>query len=603
MYDSCQMALRRPSLTKVLAYLGLAVVAGYAALLRFDAVTLQYGAVERPHWLRSLQETRASESWLRPSAMTWNPAAMWPHRDGPPTHYASDPYTYLQRAREMPSFYSAHRREPIFPYATKIALGLLHDQDVAVSFTSAFFSVLAILATCLLGTEAFSFGVGLAAAAALAIEMTAITWDTGGYRDSAFTTAVVLTAWGLLRYIRVPSMRHGVVLGVIAALACLIRITSISFLVPGLAYALIVTSGPWRARAKTAGAGVLLATMLVSPFLINCWRTFGDPLYSINAIADIYRVAGGDAQPVDTASEYLKTELRQPIRTIDTIAQGLTTYPFQNKWNGFNPWSPRLGRWLSWAAIVGLVLWIGTRTGRLLLLLLVASFVPYAVTWKLAAEWRLTEHAYPFFLLAACSAIAATIRTLRPATLRTVRARVTTRRAVFWAAALIAIAAGVWMIQRGLPILVVREALTTENAATIAAGERDDVFFTDGWNEPVTAGNVTARTSTGGVAVVRFPIVRVQDHDIRLRLDPFPAPETDPPSTIVRVFANDALVGAVGLTWDPGRVGAYQLRLPASVLHMGLNRLVLRTESRSGTAGIRFWLMRISPATPAGAMN
>jgi hypothetical protein len=160
---------------------------------------------------------------------------------------------------------------------------------------------------------------------------------------------------------------------------------------------------------------------------------------------------------------------------------------------------------------------------------------------------------------------------------------------------LTAIAAGVWTIQRGLPILVVREALGTVDGATIAAGDRDAAFFTEGWSEPVTAGNVTARMSGAGPAVVRIPIARVQDYDVRLRLDPFPAPDIDPPSTIVRVFVNGTPVGVVDLTWDPSRVGAYQLRLPASALHTGLNRLLLQAESRSGApAGIRFWLMRIS---------
>ena len=80
----------------------------------------------------------------------------YPHRDGTATRYRSDPYTYLQYAREMRSFYAAHRREPLFPFVTKLFLWLLDQQDVAVSFASATFSVLAIVATYLLGATAFS---------------------------------------------------------------------------------------------------------------------------------------------------------------------------------------------------------------------------------------------------------------------------------------------------------------------------------------------------------------------------------------------------------------------------------------------------------------
>ena len=39
----------------------------------------------------------------------------------------------------MTSFYGAHFREPVFPFAVKSYLWLLDDQDVAVSFASATF--------------------------------------------------------------------------------------------------------------------------------------------------------------------------------------------------------------------------------------------------------------------------------------------------------------------------------------------------------------------------------------------------------------------------------------------------------------------------------
>ena len=90
------------------AALLIAIVA-YGALLRFDALTLKYGPVRAPSWLRSLQQTRAPGSVLRPREVTWDPVPTYPHRDGPPTQYLSDPYTYLQYAREMSSFYAAHR--------------------------------------------------------------------------------------------------------------------------------------------------------------------------------------------------------------------------------------------------------------------------------------------------------------------------------------------------------------------------------------------------------------------------------------------------------------------------------------------------------------
>ena len=41
--------------------------------------------------------------------------------------------------------------------------------------------------------------------------------------------------------------------------------------------------------------GIAIAVLLVTagPFLFNCWRVYGDPLYAINVHADIYRESEG----------------------------------------------------------------------------------------------------------------------------------------------------------------------------------------------------------------------------------------------------------------------------------------------------------------------
>jgi hypothetical protein len=195
----------------------LAFIIAYAALLRLDAITLSYGPVERPGWLKAFQESRGPESVLRPSGMTWTAAPVYPHADGTSTHYISDPYTYLQYAREMDSFFEAHRREPLFPAVTKAFLALFADQDVAVSFASATFSVLSVILTAILGASVFSRPVGLVAAGALAIEYDAISWGIAGWRDDAFTCGVLASAWLMVRYLRKPSGLNAVALGVVAA--------------------------------------------------------------------------------------------------------------------------------------------------------------------------------------------------------------------------------------------------------------------------------------------------------------------------------------------------------------------------------------------------
>jgi hypothetical protein len=104
----------------------------------------------------------------------------------------------------MRSFYAANLREPLFPFVTKVFLRLLRNQDVAVSFASAAFSVLAIIGTLAVGWYAFSWPVGLGAALAMAIEYEVVSSGVDGLRDDAFACAAVLSAYVMLRYARVP---------------------------------------------------------------------------------------------------------------------------------------------------------------------------------------------------------------------------------------------------------------------------------------------------------------------------------------------------------------------------------------------------------------
>jgi len=536
---------------------------------------------------------------LRPGRVSWDPVPRYPHRDGQWTRYISDPYTYLQYAREMRSFYAAHRREPVFPLVTKVSLRLLDQQDVAVSFASASFSVLAIIATFLLGSYAFSYRVGLGAALAMAIEYDVISWGVGGWRDDGFTCAVVLSAYAMLRYSRVPSRWNAVLMGVVAGLACLVRITSLSFLVPGFACLFLVTRGPWRERLGGVGIGVLTMTVIAAPFLINCWLTFGDPLYAINVHADVYRTAQGQTvEAGQSAVQYVVNQARsRPMQTLDTMVLGMTSYPFLNKWRGFDPWIPSSGEWLSWAAVLGVFLCLGSSSGRFLLLVLAASLVPYAATWKLIWDWRFTEHAYPFFLIAACFAIGRVL-------VAPWRIGALTRRGpgvkplIFWGSILGCVAAGLWIVTRVLPVLTILESLRANETTMIAAGERDASFFVEGWSPPFTDGNVTARASRGLYSVVRIPLPRVQEYSMTVRLDPFPRPVGEKIAGLptVRVFVNDRLVGTFELRWNPQRVGAYDIHVPRSAAREGFNRLAFMAEAKSRDgAGFRLWYVRVRP--------
>jgi hypothetical protein len=569
----------------------LGLVLGYGALLRFDALTLTYGVVEHPAWLKAAQQARLSNDLLRPDSFGW---ARWQGR------YISDPYTYLQYARSMTAFYAAHRREPLFPFATKVSLKLLGGQDIAVSFASMFFSVLAVGLTFVLGRYAFSYWVGIAAALAMAIEYDLVTWGVGGWRDDAFTCAVVLSAYAMLRLARTSSFGDAAFLGVIAGLACLVRITAVSFLVPGFAWLLFARSGPSQDRTILAAVAVMTGALVAGPYIVNCWRTFGDPLYAINVHADVYRAAEGQAPEGYTAASYVSQGLRnRPWQTVDTVLLGMTTYPFTNKWIGFDRWASWIGTILSWAAFAGLLLFVLTPTGRLLLIVLAGSLLPYAMTWRLIYDWRFTEHAYPFFLIAAFFAFQqlVDVSVFLARRQRGVRLDLRPVRAVALLVMTVALIA--WVSTRFLPVRIAAESLRAGDAVVFGGGNRDDVFFGKGWSAPVQEGNVIARISQTPFPEMWVPLDARQAYELTIRMDPYPAPSGDAGLPSVRVFLNERPVASLELGWNPERVGAYSFDVPAGVAKSGLNRLKFAATRAGADARIRVWWVRVRrAATP-----
>ena len=582
-----------PRLARSAHVVAVLAVMAYGALLRFDAISQRFDPVSTPQWLHRLETARAGRSRLRPAAMSWEMSPRFPHKDGPPSQYRSDPYTYLQYAREMRSFYAAHRREPLFPFATKMSLWLLHDSDAAVSFTSAAFSVAAIALTFMLGAEAFAYAVGLGAALLWAVELDVVTTAADGWRDDAFTCAVLLTAWLALRFDRQPTVRRAVALGAAAGVACLVRITSLSFVVPVLIWLIAVGARGWRQRARSMAIAALVALVVVGPYVFNCWRVFGDPLYSIDVHANVYQTTAGESSTEAlSAREYLGSRVRtRPMETLDTVALGLTAYPFGNKWAGFDVWLPALGRVLAVLAMAGLFLFLVLPAGRLLLIVLVTSLVPYSATWRLIFDWRFTEHAYPFFLLAACSvpwAIAAAIR--RRKVLFADRSRVRTAAAIWTAAGAVAIAAA-FVLTRLMPPRVFAEKLQAGDPATIMAGDRDAAFFTAEWPRLVRTATVATRVTSLSRASILVPLPVAADYGLLLRVDPSTAPLTPgaavPP---IQILVNGRLVGVCDPGSTPDRIGVCRAALPADAVRRGRNRLTVAAAA----PGFRVWYVRVT---------
>lgn len=389
---------------------GLIVVLGLAGALRLDAIMVRYGPFDRPVWLAETEiHTRERiERLLRPDSFSWAKVAV--------PYVGGDPINYLRFGREMRSFYAAHVREPVFPAAVRIWLGLLDDHDVGVSFASATFSLLAVAATWWLGRMTFGAWVGLLAALALAMDKDAITWAADGWRDDAVLFFAILVAIGAMGLAWRPGWPWAIVLGLSAAGALLTRVTALSFVVPALVAVAWFGRGTGVARLRATAVAAVVAVALAAPYYYNCWRTFGDPLYPINVHTSFYRARSGEAhQEQMSAGTYLLGRMRrEPIGTLRTGVIGLFWFPFENKWVGFDYWYVGLRRFLMGMSAIGLVLFVTTGRGLLLWVMILAVLFPYAFTWSIqgGGEWRFTLPVYPFYLVAAALALVTTVQRL-----------------------------------------------------------------------------------------------------------------------------------------------------------------------------------------------
>jgi 4-amino-4-deoxy-L-arabinose transferase-like glycosyltransferase len=576
----------------------------YGGLLRFEALSGMYGGERQPGWGQAMERQLVPLARaLRPSTVAWHTI--------PNPYVGGDPVNYIRYAREMTHFYQAHVREPVFLAITKAFLWLTGGRDIAVSYASVFGGTLAILATFVLGAGAYTRAVGLAAAFALAIELQAINWAADGWRDDTFMLFVTLSAWSFLRLQREPSARAGVVAGVASAAASLTRISALSFIIPAwLWIAVTVRRGARENTWKAIGVSALVWTVLVGPYLANCWRVFGDPLYAINYHARYYRSAEGLALDESVgALEYAGSKLvTRPISTIDTAAQGLITVPFENKWKGWQHWSGAIGSAMKVFGALGTIAALWSTPGRLLVLILLTSLVPYALTWSLGGggEWRFTQHVYPVYLVFACAAISWTVATVRALARRERTVRVT-RAHVVRAAALAAAAMLAWGAFTFSPLLIAREALAAGDAVSITAGDRDAWFFDGKWSAPIDYGNVVVRVAEAEVVGIRLPLADAA-YVLTLRMDP---PLTADPGRQPKltVFLNRRALGEIDLVRDPARMGSYRLQVPkeavkpVSRLEILASHLVPVSEAgvpfeslaADTPVAFRLWYVRLEP--------
>lgn len=589
---------------RLLVAAALGVILLWGGLLRLDALFGKYGPFTHPRWVVALQHgVAAVRDTVVPDQWTWEP---------PARRYYGDPQNYIRFAREMRHFYQAHVREPVYLAGTRFFLVLTGGQDEAVSFASATFSLLAVLAIFLWGRALHSTPVGLAAALALAIEREAIHWAPDGWRDDAYTAMVAFAAWTTVRMVRRPTVAWGATAGAAAAAACLTRVTALLFVVPVLAaFVLLGDRAGRRTRARSAGAAAVVFAALTGPYFVSMTIGTGDPLFAVNYHTIYYLDhEGQDPYQGLSAAEYVGRKFRTtPVATTETAMRGLTDVPFENKWNGFDPWLPGLGAVLRLLAVAGLIGWLFVPAGRLLLLMLICTLAPYMVTWSVGdgAAWRFTMPAYPFYLVAAFWAAGEAVRlavALRHGDQRAPWLRLAAPRAT----AAGAIVGAYLLFSHYMPYFVARESLLRGESTTIGAGERDGAFFVEGWTALTRAGNVTARLSAGEHAVLVMPLPERRGYHVVLRIDLLPFP-TDRVQR-VRVALERQPVADLQLVPSPERVGAYEFDIPANLVPPGRRRFDLVADfalpmaeaghafpeiPREQRAAYRFWYARVTP--------
>jgi hypothetical protein len=617
---------RRELLARTLAWTTLAGILAYGAILRLDAIAGRYGPVGSPSWLAAVQtRSLAPPASIRPASIVWELEPMFPHRDGTVARYRSDPHTYLDTARKMTWFYAAHPREPVFPYATKTFLRLLDWQDVAVSFASAFFSLLAVWFTYLLGAAIWSRPAGLLAALGLSIDTDVVGLASLGWRDDAYMAMAVLCAYLTLRWwqagppgtraVRLGRLRldatylAAAAAGVAGGLACLTRITAPTFIAPGIAWLFVERREAWQRQLIAAALSVAVLLLVAGPFFVNCWRVLGDPFYAFTVHGSVYSLA--EAQPEytgGTVGYVIEKFQRRPLLMFDTVAQGLTTYPFTNKWGGLGPWAEGFAGWAAAAAIVGLAVLAAVPRGRLIIMMMIGSIVPFAFTWTVDPDYRFTVQAYPFLLIAAAVAVAVVADAIRrvlapgsgPAPIAWWREPRTP-----WATTVGVAAVTLWLVWRVAPPLVLAETLRAREDATVTAGARDGAFFRSGWSPVLRGANVSQRMTAGeGKLSIRLP--EEGDYPATLRMDPFPRPLAVSPGTlpVVEVFLNGAAIATIQLEWAPDRVGTYRIVLPRTAVRPGSNQLTLRVKGASDgdDQAISLWYLRVHPRQTASAI-
>ena len=292
--------------------------------------------------------------------------------------------------------------EPFYVGLVKLFVALAGGREVGILLQSFFFSIAVLPLAFMLAVPA----VGRWWAAAMLVPLVLHEWlifeAPSGYRISAYVFFLILFAASVFGRYRGRSVLRGVVSGILAAIICLIRLSALSFVLP------ILLLGAWEKRKQggwsTLGVAALTTALLVAPFLVNCYRTHGDPFYAISFHTQFWLRAEGTESPASLGQVSLYryvTEFHGIGELVWGNLRGLTVLPLTKFWNGLSDF-PVLDTAVLAAGVAGLLLSVVTPL-RFLLVAYLAHLIPFAYIQNFPSGRapRFVMPAYFFLVLAA----------------------------------------------------------------------------------------------------------------------------------------------------------------------------------------------------------
>jgi hypothetical protein len=198
---------------------------------------------------------------------------------------APDAARYRVIANEMMLFYDGQEREPLFILLSKVSLILFGNSDSSLRVLTYILSVLMIPAIYKTGKELWGILPGMTAAILIAGSGEWAWSGARGMRLELFTLSLFPMTWAVFTKKPPKNGKHILWLGLSAAAATLVRLTSLWFCLAAGGYAIWQRGWDKRLFMKFA----FLAAVPILPYLLYCGIKFGDPMYAVNRHIKFYR--------------------------------------------------------------------------------------------------------------------------------------------------------------------------------------------------------------------------------------------------------------------------------------------------------------------------